>query len=170
MSLLESINLRWNALASRERTLVAAAAWLVAASLLWWIALAPALQTLKAADAQHQVLDGQLQTMLALKAQATSLQSQAKAGDDDTRRRLEQSVKQSLGGAAVLQVAGDRATVSLRGVSGSALSLWLVDLRAGPRLLPAELRLTRAAAAAAGPTPTAPVLWDGSVVLNLAPR
>lgn len=176
---------RWNALAARERRMVAGAAWLVAAALVWWLALAPALATLSAAEAQHQTLDAQLQTMLALKAEAAALQSQVKAGADDARRAIEGSVKQGLGAASTVQIAGDRATVSLRGVTGAALSNWLVDLRTGVRLLPAEVRLTRAnATATATPpaatppeaTPAAPsaaapaVVWDGSVVLTLAPR
>ena len=54
---------RWAALAPREQALVAAAVALVALALLWWVALAPALATLRSADAQHRALDNQLQHM-----------------------------------------------------------------------------------------------------------
>ena len=40
---------RWKALAPREQNLVLAAATVVALALLWWVAVAPALGTLRAA-------------------------------------------------------------------------------------------------------------------------
>ena len=48
---------RWAALQPREKTLVLASAVLVLAALLWWLALAPALKTLRAAPQQHQALE-----------------------------------------------------------------------------------------------------------------
>lgn len=163
----------WGKLAARERRLVVVAAWMVAGLLMWWVALGPALATLKAADQQHQTLDAQLQNMLVLKAEAASLQSQVRAGGEDARRALESSVKQRFGAAATLQLAGERATVSLKGVSGGAVANWLVELRANARLLPAEMRLIRATAPAQATPATVvsgPEVWDGSVVLNLQPR
>lgn len=173
MSNLTLVRNWWGKLAARERRLVLIAAWLVAALLVWWMALAPALATLKSADQQHLALDAQLQNMLALKAEAASLQSQVRAGGEDARRALESSLKQRFGAAGTLQFAGERATVNLKGVTGAALANWLVEVRAGARLLPAEVRLTRANVPALG-APAASVaatdLWDGSVVLNLLPR
>jgi general secretion pathway protein M len=155
---------RWDLLAGRERALVAGAFWLVAAALLWWLALAPALETLGKAKAQHTALDAQLQRMLGLKAEAALLQTQVRAGAGDARAALEASLKPAFGAAASLQVAGDRATLTLKGVNANALASWLVDLRANARLLPAEVRLTRPAAA------SAPDVWDASLVLNLPAR
>lgn len=155
---------RWDGLAARERRLLAAAAVLVAAALMWWLALAPALATLRSANQQHQTLDAQLQNMLALKAEATALQTQTRAGGEDSRRALEASLKQAFGALASVQVAGGRASVNLKGVSSGALANWLVDARANARLLPAEVRLVRSV------TPGASELWDGSLVLNFPPR
>ncbi len=155
---------RWDQLATRERALVGGAAWLVAAALVWWLAVAPALDTLSRAETQHPLLDAQLQRMLALKAESASTQAQARAGSSDARAALETSLKPAFGANASLQLAGDRATVILKGVSANALANWLVDLRANARLLPAEVRLTRPAAG------TPPDLWDASLVLNLPAR
>ena len=66
---------RWQALAAREQTLVLAAAALVAVALLWWVAVAPALATLRTAPARHAELDAQLQRMQSLRAEAQQLQS-----------------------------------------------------------------------------------------------
>ena len=54
---------RWKALAPREQNLVLAAGTVVALALLWWVAVAPALGTLRAAPARHAALDAQLQRM-----------------------------------------------------------------------------------------------------------
>ncbi len=163
MSTRAAIRDRWDALAARERRLVGVAAVLVAAALVWWLALAPALATLRGAEQQHQTLDAQLQYMLAQKAEAIALQAQTRAGGEDPRRALEASLKQAFGAQASVQVAGERATVNVKGVSSGALANWLVDVRANARLLPAEVRLLRSGA----PTPE---LWDGSLVLNFPAR
>ena len=47
---------RWKALAPREQNLVLAASAIVALALLWWVALAPALKTLRTAPARHAAL------------------------------------------------------------------------------------------------------------------
>lgn len=66
---------RWKALAPREQNLVLAASAIVALALLWWVALAPALKTLRTAPARHAALDAQLQRMQSLQAEALQLQA-----------------------------------------------------------------------------------------------
>ena len=66
---------RWKALAPREQNLVLAAGTVVALALLWWVAVAPALVTLRAAPARHAALDAQLQRMQSLQAEAQQLQA-----------------------------------------------------------------------------------------------
>ena len=73
---LAPLRLRWSALAQREQNLLLIAASVVLLALLWWVALAPALSTLRAAPEQHRTLDAQLQRMQALQAQAQALQAQ----------------------------------------------------------------------------------------------
>lgn len=189
-----SLGARWQALAPRERLAVTLALWVLALGALWWLALSPALQTLRAADTQRIELERQHQAMLALQTEARSLQGQTKLASGEASKALEASVKQRLGSGALLNVAGERATVSFKGVSGDALAQWLAQVRANAHALPTEAKLTRAAgsATAAGSagtgnppsgtptaaTPTAAtpstaasapavVAWDGSIVLRL---
>jgi general secretion pathway protein M len=56
-----------------------------------------------------------------------------------------------------LALVGDRATVTLKGVTADALTQWLAQVRLNVRVLPAEARLRRSAAGT----------WDGTLVLNL---
>jgi general secretion pathway protein M len=157
----------WDKLAPREKSLVVGTAVLVGAALLWWVLLAPALQTLRSAERQHAELDLQWQRMRSLQAEAQALQSSPKISYDDALRALESSVRQRLGAGAQLNVAGDRATVTLKGTSADALAQWLAQARINARALPAEARLVRSAPAAGQ---DAAVAWDGTLVLSLPAR
>ncbi len=167
----------FNALAERERRLVLLCASVVALALIWWLAIAPAISTLRSAAATHRQLDEQLQTMQALAAQAAQLKSQRALGPDEALRNLESTVKQSLGAGATLTSSDGRATLNLKGVSADALALWLSQARSNARVVPTDAKLTRSVSlASVGTTPatstgTATVsasatAWDG--VLNLA--
>ncbi|MGV2482088.1 UNVERIFIED_CONTAM: type II secretion system protein M, partial [Salmonella enterica subsp. enterica serovar Weltevreden] len=70
-----ALRARWALLAPREQMLVGTAGVLVLLALLWWLALAPALQTLRSAPARHAALDAELQRMLQLQAEARQLQA-----------------------------------------------------------------------------------------------
>lgn len=173
MTVTASVAARWRQLAERERRLVLIALTLVAAAALWWLGLAPALGSLRSADARHRQVDTQLQQMQALQAQAKSLQAQPKLSYEESLRALEASVKQGLGSAARLQVSGERATVTLKGVSADALAQWLTQARVNARAAPSEARLVRNAAVGAITAPTAAtsaVTWDGTLVMSLPPR
>ena len=61
---------QWSALAQREQNLVLLAASIVLLALVWWVALAPALHSLRTAPARHAAADRELQTMLQMQAQA----------------------------------------------------------------------------------------------------
>jgi general secretion pathway protein M len=163
---------RWDALAGRERLLLSLAAAVVLASALWWLALAPALATLRAADAQHRALDAQLQQMQSLQAQAVALQSQPKLGGDDAQRTLEALLKQKLGASAQMSVIGDRASITLKGANADALAQWLTQARINARAVPSEVRLVRNAAPLAGAAGASAgnAVWDGTLVLNLPAR
>ena len=124
---LAPLRARWTQLDSRERTLVLAALSVVGVALLWWIGISPALGTLRQADAQRSSLAAQVQKMQNLQAQAQAIQSQPKINRDEAMRALESSVK-GLGPTAQLNVAGDRATVTLRNTAADALARWLSRL------------------------------------------
>ena len=166
MSLLDAfqpVSARWTQLAAREKNLVRLALGLVFATLLWLLILAPALTTLRTADAQAKVLDAKLQRMQTLQAQAQSLQKQPPLGFDDALRALTAATKQTLGTSAQLNVAGDRASVTLKGASADALAQWLVQARVNARSVPLEARLVR------GPA-TGAAIWNGVLVMGLPQR
>ena len=159
----------WRGLASRERSGIALAATAVAVMLLWWLALSPALQTLAQAKTQGGQLEAQLQAMHVLQAQAQALQAQPKMGRDEAVRALESSVKQRLGTNAQFTLQGERALVTLKGVSAEALAQWLTLARVNARSVPIEARLQRSAAVNATANAAAPI-WDGSLALSLPAR
>jgi general secretion pathway protein M len=156
----DALRARWQALAPREQALVAAAGVLVALALLWWIALGPALGTLRSAEEQHRTLDAQLLHMRRLQAQARAMQSQPRQGQEESLRQLEAAIRQQLGLSARYAIAGDRVTVTLANTPAAALAQWLAQVRTNARAIPGEARLTRNAAGG----------WDGTLVLTLPAR
>lgn len=160
MRQLQALRLRWNTLSAREKLGVSLAAFALGLAVLWWVLLAPALKTLRSADTEHRRLDTQLQHMQRLQAQAQVLKTQPRTNRDDAVRALEQSVKQQLGGGAQLNLGGNQATLTLKGVAASALAQWLVQARVNAHATLTEARLQRSALAT-------PAAWDGTLVLGL---
>lgn len=156
----------WAGLAARERRLVGLAAALVGLALLWWLALAPALATLRQAEVQRPLLDAQWQRMQALQAEAAALKASPRMGQDEALRALEALVKQRLGTTAQLSVVGDRANLTLKNTPAADLAGWLAEARLQARAVPLEARLTRAPGVAAGST----AQWSGSLSLGLPTR
>lgn len=153
----------WLGLATRERRLVSLTALFVGLALVWWVALAPAIATLRSASSQMPKLETGVRHMQALKVQAQAMIAQPQLPPQEVRRLLETSTSQTLGAAAQMQVSADRATVVLKNVPPDVLAQWLVQIRANARLVPLEVRLTRNAHTGAGRGWG----WDGSVTLLL---
>lgn len=153
----------WAQLAPRERTLVALAAATVLLALLWLLALAPALRTLRQAPAERAGLAAQAQQLQQLKAEAQALKALPRLSQDEAQRALQATTTGRLGSAAQLSLVGDRANVVLKQAPADALARWLADARANARATPVEARLTRGG----DNTPGAPVLWSGTLVLSL---
>lgn len=172
-----TLQARWKALAPREQNLVLAAGAIVALALLWWVALAPALATLRTAPARHAELDTQVQRMLALQAEAQQLQSAPRSNPTDSVGTLRTALTQRLGPAGQLNVVGDRVTVVLKGAPADGLAQWLAQARSNAHASPVEARLVRSAAAPApsaaagvatlGAAPSGAPRWDGTLVLAL---
>jgi general secretion pathway protein M len=156
----QDLRARWAGLAPREQALVAGAAALVAFALLWWLAIGPALSTLRSAESEHRALDAQLQQMRRLQAQARAMQAQPKLSQDEALRQLEAAIRQQLGVSARYAIGGDRVTITLTNAPAQALAQWLSQVRANARAIPGEARLARNAGGG----------WDGSLVLTLPPR
>jgi len=151
---------RWTQLPPREKNLLKLAAALVLAAGLWQLVLAPAVATLRSADAQARALDAQLQHMKALQTRAQSLQGQPAIGFEEAQRALDLATRQALGATAQLNVAGDRVSVTLKGASADALAQWLAQARLNARSVPLEARLIRAGSGS----------WNGVLVMSLPPR
>ena len=156
MSWLAPLRARWQQTSRREQLALLFAATLLLLAMLWLVAIAPALAVLRGAEPQRRAVEVQLQQMQSLQAQAKALQAQPRLATDEARRLLEASVK-PLAPSLQLALVGDRATVTLKGVTADALTQWLAQVRLNVRVLPAEARLRRSAAGT----------WDGTLVLNL---
>lgn len=180
---LQALAQRWQALSPREQRLLSFGAVLLAMAVMWWLALAPALRTVREAPAQQAALDAQWQELKDLQAQAQSLQQQPRMTQAEALRALQNSTTQLLGNSAQIQTLGERSTVTLKAVPAPALASWLAQVRTQARAVPVQAQLLRSAAAdkvTAGPegkatnppsanapsTPNA-IMWSGSVVLSL---
>lgn len=159
MKLWMQLQTRWRSVSPREQRWVLLAGGLTALALLWGLAMAPALAVLKAAPAQHQALDAQLQHMQRLQAQAKALQAQPVLSVDEARQALEAALV-PIGAGAQMTTQGDRVTVTLKAVSASALAQWLATVRQNAHTAPVEARLVRNPAGS----------WDGTLLLNLGTR
>ena len=143
----------------RERRAVTLAAWVVGLGLLWWLAIAPALTTLRQAPERHASLDAQISQMRGMAATAQALRAQTTAqppARDDVLRALEQATA-VLGAAAQLAVQGERATLTLNNAAPEALAQWLTQVRINARVVPVEAKLTR---------PGNPPGWTGTLVVG----
>ena len=152
-----ALRARWAALAPRERRLVALAAGLLAVFLLWTVALAPAWRTLRSAPAQIDALEAQLQQMQALAAEAAHLRGTPPVPLDQAQAALTAATERLASPASKLSLQGERALLSLKGVSADQLSAWLAEARAGARARVVEATLTQ----------TGPGTYDGSLTLAL---
>lgn len=149
------VQTRWAQISPREQRLVRAALALLALALVWFVALRPAIATLRTAQIQGPQLRAQLQDMLQLQAQAQMLQAQPAAQTQDSKSMLEAALP-TLGTTARMSLTGDRATVTLDGSSADDLAQWLTQARLNARARPLELHLTQSEG-----------LWKGSIVLQM---
>ena len=154
---LARLQARWSALALRERRLLALAATVVGLFLLWTVAIAPAWRTLRSAPAQIDALDAQLQQMQAQAAEAGRLRGAPPVPLDQAQAALTAATKRLASPASKLSLQGERALLSLKGVSAAQLSSWLAEARAGARARVVEASLTQ----------TGPGTYDGSLTLAL---
>ena len=162
-AMLAPVQARWSRLAAREKNFLTIALALLVLALVWKLALAPSIKTMRTSTARATALDAQLQNMLSLQNQASALQGQAPLGYDDALRALNLATRQTLASTAQVSVVADRANVTLQAASADALAQWLVQARLNARAVPFEARLTRAMSPA-GAT------WSGTLVMGLPPR
>ncbi len=146
---------RWQSTSAREQRLLLLGLAVVVLALTWWLVLAPALRVIKAAPAQHLLLDSQLERMQQWQTQAQALRAQPALKAAEAKSALEASL-QLFGAMAQMTVQLDRVSITLKGV-GPPLAQWLATVRQNARLTPTEAHLQRNAAGT----------WDGTLVLTL---
>ena len=161
----------WQTLAAREQNLLLLAASVVGLALLWWLALAPALHSLRTADARRAKADQQLSQMLRLQQEAEQLRSQpsAAANTPPARELLQSALTQELGSSAQLNWVGPRAQITLKAAPAPALARWLSQVRSNTHAVVSELKLNKAVANAANADRSADdsaLRWDGSLLLD----
>jgi general secretion pathway protein M len=162
---LAPLRARWTALAPREQNMTLLAGGVVALALLWWVALAPALHSLRTAPERHAQADRQLRQMQLLQAEAEQLRGNARPVVGDAKALLQSSLSAELGASAQLNWMGDRAQVTLKAAPAAALARWLAQVRSNTHAVPAEMKLARTAQGASATADS--VRWDGSLALDL---
>lgn len=153
----------WQARPARERRLIALAMGLVLLAPVWWLALAPAVSTLRAAPAQQARLSAQAERMQGLQREAQALQALPRLERAAVLRALESATQRRLGASARLAVVGDRVQITLKDTPAQDLAAWLADVRSNARATPIEARLTRTGDANAGVS----LRWSGTLALGL---
>jgi len=133
---------RWAALPQRERKLVTLAATVVAAALMWAVALQPAWRTVREAPARLDALDAQLQAMQRMGAESTELRAAPAVNATQSGAALK-AASDRLGEQGRLVIQGERAVLTLNGASTEQLRGWLAEARSGARARPVEATLTR---------------------------
>ena len=132
----------WRALPGRERRLLLVAGGVLGLALLWWLALAPALGTLRSAPAEIETAEAQLRAMQRLAAEVSELRSTPPVNSEQAAAAL-RAATERLGEQAKLSLQGDRAVLTLNGVGTSQLRDWLAEARSGARARPVEASLLR---------------------------
>ena len=133
----------WRSRAPRERLALTFAGLLLGIGLLWLLFVQPALVTLRETPAQIDQLDAQLQQLQRLAAEAQELRGVAAVGSGQATAAL-RAATERLGDKGRLSLLGDRASLTLNGVSPEALRGWLIEARSAARARPVEAQLTRA--------------------------
>jgi general secretion pathway protein M len=131
----------WNARQPREKRLLLMAALVIAAALAW-LAIAPAVRTLKTTPAQLAALETQLQAMQRLADEAQALRGTPPVPMEQGRVALQASAAQ-LGDKARVSLQGERAVLTLTGLPAEQLTGWLAEVRINARARVVESQLQR---------------------------
>jgi general secretion pathway protein M len=151
----DALRARWRRLGARDRRLVLLALSVIVLFVGWTVAIQPAWRTLRDAPVQRDLLDLQLQEIRALAAEAQQLRNAPALNAEQSAAAL-RAASERLGTKARLSLQGDRAVLTLNGVSSAQLREWLAEARSGARARPVEAQLSRGAQG-----------FNGSVVLNI---
>ncbi len=156
-ALREAWQLRWMAMAPRERRLAAAAAWLAGLTLLVLVGIRPAWRTLAQIPVQMREVDVQLDQMRRLADESAALRQRPTVPPAQAEAALKAATDR-LGDGARLLMQPDRVNLTLTNVPGEALVSWLEEARVGARARPLEANLQQGQSGH----------YSGTVVLALA--
>lgn len=153
----------WARLNLREQQLIKLGGCFFGLAALWFLALAPALQTLQEAPSRQNFIDAQSQRMRQLQAQAESLQKPRAIPRTDAVVWLEKNLS-DLGPNASISVQGSSVSISFEAAPARALARWLSMARENAQALPTQAQLQQVSPI--GPE-SREVTWGGSLVLRL---
>ena len=139
----------WRARPTRDRNLLLLGGTVLGLGLLWLVALQPALQTLRNAPIEMDLLETQLQTMQRLAAETAELRAAPPVTPEQASATL-RAATERLGAQGRLTLQGDRAVLTLNAVATGALRDWLAEARSGARARPVEANLLRGDAGYSG--------------------
>ena len=134
----------WRGRSLRERQALGAGAVALIVVLIWLTLVQPAWRTVRDAPAQLDDIDRQLQQMRVTANEVTALRSVAPVSAAQAAAALKAATDR-LGKNARLSLQGDRASITLTGVSSDDFYDWLTDIRSSARARPIEASLSRAA-------------------------
>jgi general secretion pathway protein M len=137
-----ALKARWAQLTPRDRSLLALAATVIALYLLWAVAVAPALVTLRRAPVQLAALQAQEQQMQLLAQVAKGLRGAQPVPPAQAAQALTAATTR-LGAQAKVSLQGERAVLTVQGVTAPQLLAWLAEVRAGARGRVSEATLTQ---------------------------
>ena len=140
--LLSPLQARWSGLTQRDRRLTLVGAAVLGLYLLWSLALAPAIATLRRAPVQQAQLDAQWQQMQALAQEAGSLRSAVPVPPAQAAQATAAATAR-MGSAGKLNLQGGRGVLTVQGASAAQISAWLAEVRAGARGRVSEAVLTQ---------------------------
>jgi general secretion pathway protein M len=134
----------WRGRSLRERQALGAGAVALIVVLIWLTLIQPAWRTVREAPAQLDDIDRQLQQMRVTANEVTALRSVAPVSAPQAAAALKAATDR-LGKNARLSLQGDRASITLTGVTSDDFYDWLTDIRSSARARPIEASLSRAA-------------------------
>lgn len=132
----------WRGRSGRERQAIGLVALVLALFSVWSLLVQPALQSVRAAPAQLDQLDAQIQQVQRVAAESGALRGAAPVSAAQAALALK-AASDRLGDRARLNLQGDRATLTLNGVNPEAMRSWLTEARSGARSRPIEAQLQR---------------------------
>jgi general secretion pathway protein M len=157
----------WQQRTSRERQLMLVAAWVLAVTTLWILAIAPALRTWQEAPTRQAALDATSKQMQQLQAQAQAFKKPQAVTRAEALRWLEENIPTQLGAETRWQLQGDRFSVQLSGASPEQLASWLKQARERAQALPVQAQLQQASPTNKPDASEQAVRWNGSLLLSL---